>query len=118
MVILIVIGCSKNKGGNDDKTAPVVEVTTPVNDQSFAAGATVNITGQITDNDQIYMVHTHISDNNTGELLIDIHRYPGSATYSVSESFTVAAGRTYKVTVVARDRNANETSVTRIIRGN
>jgi len=117
-LLCLLIACSKNEGGNNDATPPEISISSPSQDQVFTAGATVSIAGNITDKQKIYLVHTHISDNATGTLLIDIHRYPDAAAYTLAESFTVAAGKEYRIQVVARDNAANESSATRIVKAN
>ncbi|MDF2385207.1 DUF4249 family protein [Nostoc ellipsosporum NOK] len=106
----LLAGCNKNGTDNDDRTDPVIVLTSPLNGSTLTATQTTAITGTITDDREIYMVHIHISDNNTGALLIDIHRYPGTATYQLSESFVPETGRSYRIQVQARDRGANEAS--------
>jgi hypothetical protein len=108
MLFALLAGCKKSGTDNDDRTDPVITLTAPLNGATLIAGQTTAITGTITDEREIYMVHTHISDNNTGALLIDIHRYPGTASYQLSESFVPEAGRSYRIQVQARDRGANE----------
>lgn len=81
-------------------------------------GSTVQITGNVTDNKNIYMIHVHISDLVSGRLLIDIHRYPNRTTYNLAESFTAVAGTVYQVQVRARDNAANETLVTHQVTAN
>ena len=103
----MLAACSKN-GNVKDNELPVVSIITPGNNQVFSAGETVNITGTLSDNQKLTEVHVHISNNSTGTLLIDIHRSPGSATYSLSESFQTQAGINYKIQVIAKDNSANE----------
>jgi hypothetical protein len=114
---LSVIGCKKSSA-DDDKEMPVLILTAPVNNSTVTGGSTVQITGNVTDNKNIYMIHVHISDLVTGRLLIDIHRYPNSTTYNLAESFTAVAGTFYQVQVRARDNAANETLVTHQVTAN
>lgn len=112
LILLLGLACSKNSSGDKDRELPSVTITAPAANQSFAAGAIVNITGNLSDNNKLAEVHVHISDKNTGALLIDIHRFPNAATYSLKESFTAEAGIAYKIQVVARDNYANEDRAT------
>lgn len=118
LLFCILTSCSKNESGNNDATPPDISISSPSQDQVFTAGTSVSIAGTITDKQKVYLVHTHISDNTTGTLLIDIHRYPEASTYTLAESFAVAAGKEYRIQVVARDNAANESSATRIVRAN
>ncbi len=110
-ICLLSTTCKKSSA-DDDKEIPVIVLTAPVNNSTVTAGNTVNITGHVTDNKNIYMIHVHISDLTTGRLLIDIHRYPNSTHYNLAENFTATAGITYQVQVRARDNAANEAVVT------
>ncbi len=112
LTICTLMTACKKSSANDDKEMPVIVLTAPVNNSTVTAGSIVNITGNVTDNKNIYMIHVHISDLTSGRLLIDIHRYPNSTSYNVAESFTAVAGITYQVQVRARDNAANETVVT------
>jgi hypothetical protein len=106
-VMILSAACSKNSTVKDNEL-PVVTITSPNNNQVFSAGETVNITGTLSDNQKLTEVHVHISNNNSGTLLIDIHRNPGTATYNLNESFQTEAGIKYKIQVIAKDNSANE----------
>ncbi len=107
--ILLATACSKSSGGDDDTQSPVITISSPANNSSVTGGQAVNITGTITDSNRIAELHVHISNNNTGTLLIDIHRTPAGNSYSLNENFTTQAGITYKIQVIAKDAAANET---------
>lgn len=116
-ICLLVTGCKKSSA-EDDKEMPVIVLTAPADNSVVTGGSTVSIAGNVTDNKNVYMIHIHISDYASGKLLIDIHRYPNSTSYSLAESFTANAGIIYQVQVRARDNAANETIVTRMITTN
>jgi hypothetical protein len=117
LILVAIFSCSKEDNKSDDKTAPVIARTSPSDDQAFNAGQKVDINSQITDNEKIYLVHVHISNQNTGQLLLDIHRYPDAAVYNLLESFIASAGLTYKIQLVARDANGNEISQSFFVSG-
>ncbi len=104
----LVVSCSKNKESERDKVFPVITINTPVNGLSFTAGQSIPISGNITDNEYIAEVHIHVSNSNTGTLLMDVHIYPGSNSTSFNESITASAGINYKIQVIAKDRAVNE----------
>jgi hypothetical protein len=106
--MLFLLSCSKNKAGERDKDFPVITINTPVNGQSFTAGQSIPISGTITDNEYIAEVHIHVSNKNTGALLMDVHIYPGSNSTSFNESINASAGTNYKIQVIAKDRAVNE----------
>lgn len=120
IAIIITTGffCSKNNNRETDRVLPVVTISAPLNNQVFSAGQTVNITGTLSDNQQLAEVHVHISNNSTGTLLVDIHRYPLSATYLLNESFLVQGGIEYKIQVIAKDNAANENRATVLVSAN
>jgi len=107
LVVISLVGCSKDNK-EPDRELPVIAITSPSNNEVFIAGETVNITGNLSDNQQLTEVHVHISNNATGALLIDIHRNPGTTTYRLNESFQPQAGINYKIQVMAKDNSANE----------
>ena len=112
LLALAVTGCSKKEKWTDDHTAPVITVISPTNHQVFTNGQTVNISMQVEDSQKIFLVHVHISDNGTGQLLTDIHRYPDDPVYTLAESFVAKAGIEYKIQVIARDTGGNESNQT------
>ena len=104
----LLVSCSKSKESERDKVFPAITINTPVNGQSFTAGQSIPISGIITDNEYIAEVHIHVSNNNTGALLMDVHIYPGSNSTSFNESITASNGINYKIQVIAKDRAVNE----------
>lgn len=105
---IVFASCSKNKESERDKIFPVITINTPVNGQSFTAGKSIPISGTITDNEYIAEVHIHVSNNNTGALLMDVHIYPGANSTTFNESITASIGINYKIQVIAKDRAVNE----------
>jgi hypothetical protein len=108
IVTALSISCSRNKESDRDKVFPVITINTPANGQSFTAGQSIAISGTITDNEYIAEVHIHVSNNNTGALLMDVHLYPASASSGFSQSINAVAGINYKIQVIAKDRAVNE----------
>ncbi len=118
LILLFSSACSKNETGNNDKTPPIITPSSPVNNQVFVAGQTVPVTMEVKDDQKLFLVHVHISDNSTGQLLYDIHRYPDNSSYSLDESFIAKAGTTYKILVIARDTGGNETNLPLFVSAN
>lgn len=104
----VLTGCSKNSSGEKDTVLPVVTISTPTNGQLFTAGQSIAISGTVTDNEYIAEIHIHVSNNNTGALLMDVHLYPASNSTSFNQSITAATGVNYKIQVIAKDRAVNE----------
>ncbi len=107
-LLLLITGCSKNSADEKDNVLPVITITSPVNGQTFTNGEIINITGTITDDKYIAETHIHVTNNSTGNLLMDVHLYPASASASFNQSFTATAGINYKIQVIAKDRAVNE----------
>jgi Bacterial Ig domain len=106
--VMLLTGCSKNSSGEKDTSLPVITINNPVGGQVFTAGQTITISGSITDDQYIAEVHIHVTNNNTGALLMDVHLFPGSNTASFNQSFTASSGINYNIQVIAKDRAVNE----------
>lgn len=115
VILVALIGCTKSGGGDKDREIPLITFSTPSNNQVFTAGQSVAINAHVSDNKNISEVHIHISNNVTNQLLLDIHRSPGTASYILSESFVVQNGVQYKIQIIAKDNSANEARAAVII---
>lgn len=118
LAVILLTGCSKGSDRNNDRDAPVVIITTPVNDQSFAAGSTMMVTGTVSDAGKIVQVHFHFSSLETGQLLLDVHRYPGTGMFNLSENIQIPSTGEYRLQVIARDNAGNEGRQTLVVNGN
>jgi hypothetical protein len=118
ILLMGLAACSKDSKQSDDKELPVIQLSSPSNNQIFSGGQTANITATITDNNKLALVHVHIYNNGTGQLVIDIHRSPAASTYSLNETLQVQAGIEYKIQVVAIDNSANQQVQTVFISAN
>lgn len=107
----LVSACGK-PDKEKDNIFPVVTISSPANGQTFTPGQSIPITATITDDTYIAEVHIHVSNTNTGTLLMDVHEYPAGKTGTVSQSITAVAGVNYKIQVIAKDRAVNETNST------
>lgn len=108
LLLLLIISCGKDAATVNDNELPVVTINTPTNSQVFTAGQPITIAGSITDNNYIAEVHIHVSNTNTGALLMDVHLYPGSNTTTFNQSITAVSGVNYKIQVIAKDKAVNE----------
>jgi hypothetical protein len=100
--------CSCHSDSIDDQK-PVVTITSPTNGQVFTAGQTVTISANITENDEIHMVHLHVINLPSGDHTILFEEHPDAKTYTLNKTFTAAAGITYDITVDAEDHSGNST---------
>lgn len=108
LIILLLLGCSKDSATKKDTVLPVIAITSPTNGQNFITGQTIQITGTITDDNFIAEVHIHVTNTNTGALLMDVHLYPNSNSTTFNQPITATAGINYKIQVIAKDRAVNE----------
>ena len=115
---LTCISCNKKGAGSNDSIQPVITMTDPVNNQVYAAGDMIFIRGAVTDDQFIAEIHIHVSDLNTGALLMDVHRYPAGPGYTLNEFIVASAATDYKIQVIARDRGVNEAITTIFVSGN
>jgi Bacterial Ig domain len=108
LLLIFVAACSKDPATTSDTTAPVIALNSPSANQVYTAGQPINISGSITDNNYIAEVHIHVSNTNTGALLMDVHLYPAGSTATFNQSLTAVAGVNYKIQVIAKDKAVNE----------
>jgi len=111
-VLLALCACSKNNasagpGNTKDTSAPVVTISSPSNNQTFAAGQTVQVMASATDNVKVTELHVHVLNKETLALLRDIHSYPGDKSGVVQDSFTAQAGMSYTIKIIALDPSQN-----------
>ena len=111
-VLVTGISCSKEAAAEKDTVLPVITLTSPANGQVFTAGQTIQINGSITDDKFIAEVHIHVSNTNTGTLLMDVHLYPNGSATTFNQPITAVAGVNYKIQVIAKDRAVNEARAT------
>ena len=109
LACILVSSCSK-RSGEKDYEAPVVTHTSPVNNQVYPTGQTINIQGTVTDNQSISQVHIEITDLNSGAEYLHVHIHPASKTYAYNQTFAVEPGINYKIKVIAEDPSANVSS--------
>ncbi len=119
LLAFVFFGCSKDEDKTEpDNELPVIVINSPDNNQVFNAGARVIITGSVTDNKQVELVHIHVSDIFTGAMLTDVHRTSQASSYSLNESFQVQAGIDYKIEIIALDNSNNENRASVVISTN
>ena len=106
LLLLLLTACKKDDVIEDGQ-APVVLLTTPSNNQTFAAGESINITADITDNQKITEVHLEIINNATGAFITHEHFVPDAPSYKLTRSFAAQANSAYKIRVVAEDASSN-----------
>jgi Bacterial Ig domain len=117
-IIVLLASCKKDAATANDTELPVITINTPVANQAFTAGQSIPVSGTITDNNFIAEIHIHVSNSNTGALLMDVHLYPGGSTTTFNQLLTAVAGVNYKIQVIAKDKAVNEARSTVEVSGN
>ena len=125
MAVVLFVSCSKSGGSIYDGTgggggshidnpadivAPVIEITTPSENQVFANGSTITITGKLTDDLGLYRGTVRIvNDANASLVKEQIFEIHGLLTYNYSTSYiaTVSTISNYTVTVSFEDHGNN-----------
>jgi hypothetical protein len=112
VLLLVTGGCKKDPDPEYDLIAPVITMTAPVQGQLFTGGQVIRIQGTVQDNIYIAELHIHVSDLNSGSLLMDVHLYPGGPMINLDQPFSITPGNSYRIQVIATDRQVNETRST------
>jgi hypothetical protein len=111
VVAALFVSCSRNNGtdsnGVKDTTPPIITIVSPIDNQQFTAGQTIQITANAIDNLKVTELHIHVSNAVTGVLLRDIHSYPGTMTATVQDSFTAQNGISYLIKLIGYDPSHN-----------
>jgi hypothetical protein len=104
--LALLAACTK-KTDTGDKTAPVITITSPLNNQHFTTGQTITTIASATDNDKVTELHIHVINKTTGVLLRDIHSYPDEPSGTVQDSFPADSGIIYTIQIIAKDPAQN-----------
>lgn len=118
-ILVFSVAClaaCKKDGGDSEK--PVINVTSPAANQQFTAGQTVNVVATITDNDELHEVHLTVVNKTPSAEVVHFHNHVDVKSYSMNESFVVAAGVTYNIKVEADDHAGNHSEIQFDVKGN
>lgn len=108
VIVLVLAACSKDPQTAGDTQLPVITISTPTAGQVFTTGQSITISGSITDDNYIAEVHIHVSNTNTGALLMDVHLYPADKSMTFNQTITATTGTNYKIQVLAKDKAVNQ----------
>lgn len=101
----------------NDTTQPVLDIYTPVNDESFTNGNNISITGKISDDLGLYRGTVRITNDANGELIKEqLYEIHGVRLYnfSVNHIASVTALTNCTITVFFEDHGLN--SVTKSVK--
>lgn len=127
-VMVVLLACGKGaeidedatSGGPhgfvpDDVTAPALTINTPVADQVFANGNTINISGSITDDYGLYRGYVKVTnDANGSSVFYQAYEIHGFLSYNFNLNTTAFAtmASTLTVTVSFEDHGYNAVTKT------
>ena len=99
---------------NGDTTYPVIQITTPTANQVFTSGATINVTGKVTDNSLYQGTIRIINDANNALLKVQLYEIHGLELYNFNLAYTatVAAQSNYSVIVTFEDHGGHTSADT------
>ena len=115
--LVFLASCSKKSGG-EDTSPPLITIVSPLNNQVFTAGQTIQITVNASDNDKVTELHIQVINKTNGNLLRLIHSFLGQANGTAEDSFIAEAGVTYIIEVLAQDPAQNLTTSKVEVSGN
>src|ERR1051326_6700409 len=107
-MLMLLSACSKKANNDKDTTAPVITIVSPQDNQQFNAGDIIKTMANATDNDRVTELHIHVSDKATGDLLRDIHSYPGKPSGTVVDSFPAQEGINYMYYMRRHNTHSNK----------
>jgi len=109
-LLLLLAACSKGSGKDKDYDAPVLTLNTPVNNQVYASGQNIMISGSALDNKFINQIHIVITNQATGAEYLHVHIHPNTNSFNFTQSYTPQAGIAYKIEVIADDASTNSSA--------
>lgn len=123
VIIVFVAACSKGDPSeeepihqflNDDTTYPVIQITTPADNQVFTSVANINVTGKVTDN-SLYQGSIKITNDANNALLKEqLYEIHGLQLYNFNLAYTatVAAQSNYSVIITFDDHGGHTSADT------
>lgn len=117
LLVLLALAIAVASCSKEDNEKPVITVSTPTDNQAFAAGQSVNVKAEVTDNNELHGVHIMVTDAVGGHLLHE-ENHIDVKTYSLNKTFTVAAGGQYRIEIGADDHAGNTATVVLNVTGN
>jgi len=115
LIAFVFLACNKDV---KDEQLPLISVTSPANNQTFAPGQTIQVLAQVSDNDGLHEVAFHVRDVNADTTMIHFHAHADAKNYELNKTFTAQAGLTYKIEIEATDHSENQTKKEIIVLAN
>jgi uncharacterized lipoprotein YajG len=107
VAIMLVSGCKE-----EDKIAPKATVDSPADGDRFASGATIAISGKVTDDAELKeaVIEVHSGPNNTVVFSKKTEVSGKSATVTANYVLNLGADSTFEVHVIVTDKAGNSGS--------
>lgn len=102
LLLLALAGCSKQ-----DNTAPQITLLSPSDNEVFTSGQTVMVSASVQDDNDLHMIELSVTDQKTGNHVLHFEEHWDGKTYDLHQSFSAAAGGSYKIQVSATDHHDN-----------
>lgn len=103
-----------NDDPQEDTEAPVVTLMSPDDATTYHSGDTIQIHGNVTDNDGLHEIHISVT-NDKGLPELHAMEHSHGQSYSIHEEYIIPTTMhtNITVTVEAEDHNGNKTTVTK-----
>lgn len=116
LLFTLLSACHDHDEDANDKTAPSVTITAPIDNASLSASTAVAIKGTVTDETGLHELTIIVTNDADGkELFKDTPSVHDKTSYDFNESYTpsgVAAAINATLTVIAEDHGSNVTTKT------
>lgn len=116
--IFIIIGCKKEEEKPTNNKGPEINISSPTSQDMPVPGSLVEISANITDNDEIHDVEIYITNNGEGDEYEMEFDHIHNTIFNVDTSFIVnipsGSMADYTIEIIAKDmlENSNSESVT------
>src|SRR6476660_1122394 len=100
LLAAVLASCTKS-----DTTAPVIQLESPSDNESFPGGQMVRISAHITDNESIHMVHISVMDETTNGHLVHLEEHTDGRSYQLNQQFMAVSGSIYSIEISAEDHD-------------
>lgn len=113
--LLGLVACDKDEHNHDDhtdKTAPTINIISPVGTEMMMSGDTVKIQAEVTDNDELHEVSLSVTRTHMGNTEEVMHKHYHSHTdkLTITEDYVIAVPgmhNDFKFIIKATDHNNN-----------
>ena len=102
---LLLMSCKKDGGSK-----PIVTITSPAHQQTFAPGQMVNISAKLEDDGDLHSIMLMVTNRNGGTNVMHFEEHKDVKTYDLNQAFTAQPGGVYLIEVSGEDHGGNKTT--------